>query len=56
MTARPRAEASILELAEPTTGRFTLERLEAHTLFRMLTQQVNTISFIAGLVMALWLL
>jgi hypothetical protein len=56
MTARPRAEASTFELAEPTSGRFALERLQAHTLFRMLTQQVNTISFVAGLVMALWLL
>ncbi len=56
MTARPRAEASTFELAEPASDRFTLERLEAHTLFRMLTQQVNIISFVAGLVMALWLL
>jgi hypothetical protein len=55
MTARPRAEAR-LGIAAPTSGRFTLERLEAHTLFRMLTQQVNTISFVAGLVLALWLL
>ena len=55
MTARPRGEASTLELAEPSSDGFALERLEAHMLFRML-MQVNAISFIAGLVVALWLL